>query len=98
MITRTTITLAAVAVVTSLGALAHSGLARAEPQPMTARSAASTVPTWAYLCFEGRTAAEVMTKANEAGARGWELTTAAPGERGPIWCFRQPRWSRPEPD
>lgn len=98
MITRTTITLTAVALATCLGALAQSGFARAESQPMTARSAAATVSTWAYLCLEARTAAEVMTKANEAGARGWELVSSAPGERGPIWCFRQPRWSRPEPN
>ena len=49
----------------------------------------------AYLCFEGETAEEVMSKANEAGARGWKLVSAAPGARGSIWCFEQLGAMRP---
>ena len=53
--------------------------------------------TWSYLCFSGNSASEVMEKANRAGAQGWEMVSAAPGNHGAIWCFRQPRWARPQP-
>lgn len=49
----------------------------------------------AYLCIEGRTADEVTEKANEAGARGWKMVSAAPGARGSIWCFEQLEAMRP---
>jgi len=52
-------------------------------------------PQRAYLCFEGGTATEVMAKANEAGARGWRLVAAAPGQANGIWCFEQYGASRP---
>lgn len=56
-----------------------------------------TVPTWSYLCFEGEGAADVMEKANQAGARGWEMVSAGLTRGGTVWCFRQPRWARPVP-
>jgi hypothetical protein len=47
---------------------------------------------WAYFCFEAATADDVHFKANAAGARGWEMVSAASSASGaPIWCFRQPR-------
>ena len=47
---------------------------------------------WAYFCFEGATADDVHFKANAAGARGWEMVSAAANADGEIiWCFRQPR-------
>jgi hypothetical protein len=47
---------------------------------------------WAYFCFEAATADDVHFKANAAGARGWEMVSAAPnGDGDVIWCFRQPR-------
>lgn len=54
-------------------------------------------PTWAYLCFSSSSAKDVMEKANRAGAQGWEMVSAGPGSGGTIWCFRQPRWARPQP-
>lgn len=52
-------------------------------------------PERAYLCFDGSSASDVMTKANEAGARGWRLVTAAPGPHGSVWCFEQLGATRP---
>ena len=47
---------------------------------------------WAYFCFEAATADDVHFKANAAGARGWEMVSAAANAEGEIiWCFRQPR-------
>lgn len=48
---------------------------------------------WAYFCFDANTADDVHFKANAAGARGWEMVSAAPNGdgSGTIWCFRQPR-------
>ncbi len=47
---------------------------------------------WAYFCFEAGTANEIHTKANAAGARGWELVSSATNAAGSvIWCFRQPK-------
>lgn len=49
-------------------------------------------PRWAYYCFQEGNAEQVNYKANAAGARGWELVTAGPGDDGvAVWCFRQPR-------
>jgi hypothetical protein len=49
---------------------------------------------WAYFCFDASTADDVHFKANAAGARGWDMVSAAPSSDGSgttIWCFRQPR-------
>jgi len=47
---------------------------------------------WAYFCFDASTADDVHFKANAAGARGWEMVSAATNSDGEvIWCFRQPR-------
>jgi len=47
---------------------------------------------WAYFCFDANSAEEIHSKANSAGARGWELVTSSTGQNGSvIWCFRQPR-------
>jgi hypothetical protein len=47
---------------------------------------------WAYFCFDASTADDVHFKANAAGARGWEMVSAATNADGEvIWCFRQPR-------
>lgn len=67
-----------------------------------AGAARSTVPKaeaayvieqrWEYFCFAEERAERVQEKANAAGARGWEMVAAAPGEDGkPVWCFRLPR-------
>jgi hypothetical protein len=47
---------------------------------------------WAYFCFDAKTSDDVHFKANAAGARGWEMVSAAGTPDGNvIWCFRQPR-------
>jgi|GEM_PF-1236118 len=76
-------------------ALAPAAFARAEQsaEPIAAPGTA----TWSYLCFSSSSAKDVMEKANRAGAQGWEMVSAGPGNGGTIWCFRQPRWARPQP-
>lgn len=55
-----------------------------------ASAARSAEQRWAYFCFDADSAEDVHTKANAAGARGWEMVTAAPNGAGQIiWCFRQ---------
>ena len=57
----------------------------------TATAARIEAQRWAYFCFEAATADDVHVKANAAGARGWEMVSAASSADGaPIWCFRQP--------
>jgi len=83
-----------------LGALAVLGLgaaALARTQAPSDPIVPPGTPTWSYLCFTSDSAKEVMEKANRAGAQGWEMVSAAPGENGAIWCFRQPKWARPLP-
>lgn len=48
---------------------------------------------WAYFCFQEASIDDINYKANAAGARGWELTSAASTKNGTetVWCFRQPR-------
>ena len=47
---------------------------------------------WAYFCFEANTVDDAHFKANAAGARGWEMVSAAANSGGQIiWCVRQPR-------
>jgi hypothetical protein len=76
---------------------AAGGVSLAEARTANAPATVQALPTWAYLCVEGRSSREVMEKANYAGAQGWELVAAAPGEDASVWCFRQARWARPEP-
>jgi hypothetical protein len=57
-----------------------------------ARAAYVEEQRWAYFCFDARTADDVHFKANAAGARGWDMVSAAANAEGDIiWCFRQPR-------
>lgn len=72
---------------TCLGYSLAEAEAKMSPPPMG---------SWSYLCFEARGPAEVMEKANQAGARGWEMVAATSGDRASTWCFRQPSWARPE--
>ena len=57
-----------------------------------AKAAYAEEQRWAYFCFDASTADDVHFKANAAGARGWEMVSAATNSDGEvIWCFRQPR-------
>ena len=57
-----------------------------------ARAAYVEEQRWAYFCFDASSADDVHYKANAAGARGWEMVSAASGADGvTTWCFRQPR-------
>jgi hypothetical protein len=87
--------LGALVILGAAATLARVSLARAE-----SRDPAIVPPgtaTWSYLCFSSSSAKDVMEKANRAGAQGWEMVSAGPGNGGTIWCFRQPRWARPQP-
>jgi hypothetical protein len=46
-------------------------------------------PQRAYLCFEGDKAATIMAKANDLGARGWKMVSAASHGESSVWCFEQ---------
>lgn len=57
-----------------------------------ARAAYVEEQRWAYFCFDASSADDVHYKANAAGARGWEMVSAATnGDGQTTWCFRQPR-------
>jgi hypothetical protein len=57
-----------------------------------ARAAYVEEQRWAYFCFDASSADDVHYKANAAGARGWEMVSAASnGDGATTWCFRQPR-------
>jgi len=59
----------------------------AEPK---ARAAYAEGQRWAYFCFDAASADDIHSKANAAGARGWEMVSGVsnPGGGG-TWCFRQ---------
>lgn len=46
---------------------------------------------WSYFCFDASGTEDLHTKANAAGARGWEMVSGVPTPSGTTWCFRQPR-------
>jgi hypothetical protein len=60
-----------------------------------ARAAYVEEQRWAYFCFDAASTEELHTKANAAGARGWEMVSgvsSVSGQSGAgTWCFRQPR-------
>ncbi len=57
-----------------------------------AKAAYAEEQRWAYFCFDASTAEDAHSKANAAGARGWEMVSAAGNADGEvIWCFRQAR-------
>ncbi len=57
-----------------------------------AKAAYAEEQRWAYFCFDASTAEDAHSKANAAGARGWEMVSAASNADGEvIWCFRQAR-------
>lgn len=47
---------------------------------------------WSYFCFDAASTDDLHTKANAAGARGWEMVSGVSSPSGgSTWCFRQPR-------
>ncbi|HXK19816.1 MAG TPA: hypothetical protein VNG33_18520 [Polyangiaceae bacterium] len=56
-----------------------------------AKAAYAEDQRWAYFCFDASSADDIHTKANAAGARGWEMVSGVGGPNGMVWCFRQPR-------
>jgi len=57
-----------------------------------AEAAASLEQRWSYFCFDAASVADLNSKANAAGARGWELVSSTTNNEGQIVsCFRQPR-------
>lgn len=55
-----------------------------------ARAARAEDQRWAYFCFEAQGVDEIHSKANAAGARGWEMVSGVAGPNGVVWCFRRP--------
>ena len=59
-----------------------------------ARAAEGEAQRFAYLCVEAASAEDLHEKANQAGARGWQMVSGAAragGAGGMVWCFRQAR-------
>jgi hypothetical protein len=56
-----------------------------------ARAAEGDAPHFAYFCFNASSAEDLHEKANQAGARGWQMVSGAASGDGMVWCFRQPR-------
>jgi len=56
--------------------------------PPASAQQAATLTRWEYLCFEQ--SVDVASRANEAGALGWELA-AASGAASKVWCFKRPK-------
>jgi len=66
--------------------------ALASPHIVPTASAATNPTKWGYKCFREISVSTVESKANKAGAEGWELVAAAtPGvNNAPMnWCFKQ---------
>lgn len=57
-----------------------------------AKAAEGEAPRFAYLCVDASSSEDLHEKANQAGARGWQMvggTTKPDGQM--VWCFRQSR-------
>jgi hypothetical protein len=56
--------------------------------PVSAEQAAS-LTKWEYICYWKNSLEEVVDRANQLGAEGWEMT-AAGGATGPVtFCFKR---------
>lgn len=51
---------------------------------------AQGVQRWEYLCIREGLAEELATKANKAGAQGWELVGGGTAMGWANWCFKRP--------
>ncbi len=49
-----------------------------------ARAAEGELPRFAYFCFDAASAEELHEKANQAGARGWQMVWGAGNDGGDI--------------
>jgi len=52
---------------------------------------AQGIQKWEYFCFEENDTEDIMAKANQAGAQGWEMGGAAGSGRNVSWCFKRHR-------
>jgi hypothetical protein len=51
---------------------------------------AQNVQRWDYLCFEEWGAEDIMVKAKQAGAEGWEMVIADSLQGRQSICFKRP--------
>jgi len=57
-----------------------------------AKAAEGDAQRFAYFCFDASSTEDLQEKANQAGARGWQMVSGVAKEGGGmVWCFRQPR-------
>ncbi len=57
-----------------------------------AKAAEGETQRFAYFCFDATSTEDLHEKANQAGARGWQMVSgAAKDGGGTVWCFRQAR-------
>ena len=53
---------------------------------------AQGITRWEYFCFEEGDTEDIMAKANQAGAQGWEMVGSSAKEWVPVsWCFKRRR-------
>jgi hypothetical protein len=81
-----------IALVFVAGCAVGGASARFVVPPANAQQAA-TLTKWEYVCFEGEIdITKVQTKANAAGAQGWEMAGSLnPTSNDAGWCFKRPK-------
>jgi hypothetical protein len=57
---------------------------------------AANVQRWEYHCFEEQNQGDIVTKSNQMGEQGWEMSSAAGYgttylDKEMIWCFKRPK-------
>jgi hypothetical protein len=57
-----------------------------------ARAEENAPQRFAYFCFDASSTEDLHEKANQAGARGWQMVSGSAKPDGSlVWCFRQAR-------
>jgi len=57
-----------------------------------AKAAEGEAQRFAYFCFDASSTEDLHEKANQAGARGWQMVSGVARDGGSmVWCFRQAR-------
>jgi hypothetical protein len=59
--------------------------------PPASAQQAATLTRWEYFCIEEYAARDVTTRANTAGAQGWELVAVGGDNIYVNWCFKRPK-------
>jgi hypothetical protein len=82
-----------IGVVFLVGCAVGGASSRLMVPPASAQQAAS-LTKWEYLCFWKNSMDDVVDRANQLGAEGWEMAAAAGGGAQSMqvtWCFKRAR-------